>query len=520
MHELLTPTQMARADALTIAGGISGIGLMNKAGLAVADEIATRHPLGARIGVVCGPGNNGGDGFVAARILSQRGYRVRIALLGAEANLTGDAALARAACRLPLESDGRDVAAWSQCTIDALFGAGLTRPIDGEAALWVAALNASNAEIVSVDLPSGVNGADGAANGAAVQADRTVTFFRKKPGHCLYPGKQYCGIVRVADIGIAARVLDEIKPDVFENAMDLWRDFWAPPTALGHKYSRGACVAVSGPPSATGAIRLAARAALRAGAGLVTIASRPDARAINAAQSTAVMTRCFDGDQEFADLIADPRLAAIIIGPGLGLGSDLADANRRLVLKTLQTDALVVLDADALTLFQSRPSGGAGPDLLYQCLAKRPPERTVLTPHTGEFARLFPDIAEKPGLSKIDRTVAAAHRANAVVLLKGADSVIAAPDGRAVVNHRASAWLATAGSGDVLAGILAGLGAQSIPGFWAACMAAHMHSAAGDQAGPGLIAEDLVEAIKPVIAAFDADFRSRHQKKILPGAAV
>jgi len=506
MYELLTPEEMAQADAKAIAGGISGMALMNKAGLAVADEIATRHPVGRKVAVMCGPGNNGGDGFVAARILRQRGYRVRIGFLGDESKLAGDAAEARKQCSISLEPWTAELIVWSNCIVDALFGAGLVRPITGDAGDLVAAMNASDAEITSVDLPSGVSGLDGQVKGIAVQAHRTVTFFRKKPGHCLLPGKLRCGIVRVVDIGIPDRVLEEIQPRSHENAPDLWRRFWSPPGSESHKYARGHCFAVSGPASATGAARLAARAALRSGAGLVTLASTHDALLINAAHTTAIMNREFGSASELQALLSDRRVTSVVIGPGLGLGAPARDK----VVAALECQALVVLDADALTLFADDPQ------FLFKRIAARSPGTTVMTPHSGEFARLFPDLAGGDSdRSKIEQAVTGARRASAIMVLKGADTVVAEPDGAAIVNHEASPWLATAGSGDVLAGTIAGLGAQSIPGFRAAAMATYIHARAAEYAGPGLIAEDLVESIKPVIGDFDRDHREQRQPQVI-----
>lgn len=480
---------MGRADALAIKTGTPGFTLMKHAGVAVADEIATRHSLGTRVTIVCGPGNNGGDGFVAARILKQRGYSVRILLYGDRSRITGDA-------RQAIDQWPGDVDAWpaqsfdkTDCVIDALFGAGLSRPVTGEAAELILAMNESGVEIVSVDLPSGINGVDGNVMGIAVNAARTVTFFRKKPGHCLYPGKRHCGVVRLVDIGIPSKVLDEVQPEMRENSLEIWKHLWQPPTFEGHKYSRGHCVAVSGPYWSTGAIRLAARAALRTGAGVVTIASPQSALAINAGHTTAVMTKGFDTCDAFANLISDRRISSLVIGPGLGLSED----DKDLVLAALRSEAFVVLDADALTLFAGNP------DILLEALATRPSNRTVLTPHEGEFTRLFPGAGKDNGPSKPDRARAAAKMAQAIVLLKGPDTVIAAPGQQVIISHESSPWLATAGSGDVLAGILAGLGAQGVPGFEAAAMAAWMHNAAAHHAGPGLIAEDLVEAIRNVV---------------------
>ena len=498
MHELLTPREMGEADHTTIAAGTPGITLMERAGLAVADEIATCLPFGTKISVFCGPGNNGGDGFVVARLLRQRGYPVRVGLVGDRARIAGDAALALEACPLEIEAAGTDLVEWAGCIVDALFGAGLTRAIEGGAADLIEAINASNAEVVAVDLPSGVDGRDGQVRGAAIIAERTVTFFRKKPGHCLQPGKSQCGFVRVADIGIPVEVLGTIGIGLCENNPGVWADWWHPPVIDAHKYSRGHCVAISGPVASTGAIRLAARASLRVGSGLVSIATPSSALIVHASHATAIMTKVADTRDQLDDLLNDARVRSAIVGPGLGL----TDSGREQVTGVLASNVAAVLDADALSLFTDAP------DDLFSQIEARLPAATILTPHEGEFRRLFPDLASDPALSKIDKARAAAHRSRAFVLYKGPDTVIAGPGGKAVVHHDSSAWLATAGSGDVLAGLIAGILAQSVPPLEATCMGAFIHSEAAKKAGPGLIAEDLVEAVKPVIESIDADRRA------------
>lgn len=499
MIELLTPAEMARADAMTIEAGTPGAVLMDRAGRAVADAVMARHAPGARVLVAAGPGNNGGDGFVAATVLDRLGYRVRLMLLGEADRLTGDAAAAAAAWPGPVEAaDPGGVS--GDVVVDALFGAGLARAIDGAAAALVAAINRSGADVVAVDLPSGVSGRSGRVLGTAVDADATVTFFRLKPGHLLMPGRARCGDVGVADIGIPDRSLEVIAPQAFRNAPPLWSAAWRPPGMDGHKYARGHAVVVSGPMAQTGAARLAAGAALRAGAGLVTVASPPNALAVNAAHLTAVMVRKVDGAEGLAEFLADARLNAVLIGPGAGVG----DGTKASVLPILDGKRSAVLDADALTSFQAEP------EALFAAIRARPERAVVLTPHEGEFARLFPDLKPADGdagaaaMSKLDRARAAAARSGATVLLKGADTVVAAPDGRASVADNAPAWLATAGSGDVLAGIVTGLLAQSPGPFEAASMAVWMHGEAGAVAGPGLIAEDLAPALQPVIARLAA----------------
>jgi len=493
MIELLTTAEMAEADRLAIAGGTAGIILMENAGRAVAERVAANHRAGSSVVVVAGPGNNGGDGFVAARLLGERGYAVRVLLVGSRDRLKGDAALAAerftgsveiaAPERLGLAGKRADA------IVDALFGAGLDRPVEGLAREMIGAMNAASSSIYAVDLPSGINGTSGAVMGLAVNAAETITFFRRKPGHVLLPGRLHCGALTVADIGIPATTLTTIKPQTLLNEPALWRAQFSVPQPDGHKYSRGHAVVLSGGIASTGAARMAARGALRAGAGLVTIASPPAALAVNAAASLAVMVRAVDGAGELAAFLSDARRNAVVLGPGGGVGQLM----RELVITALAGERAVVLDADALTSFAEQPLA------LIAAIRARAAGVTVLTPHEGEFKVLFGavDDVTKSG-SKLERARAAATCTGAVVLLKGSDTVVAAPDGRAAITANAPPWLATAGAGDVLAGFVAGLLAQRMPVFEAAAAAVWLHGEAGTRVGPGLIAEDLPEALPQV----------------------
>jgi len=486
MIELLTTAEMAEADRLAVAGGIPSIALMENAGRAVADA-AAKMLQGRRVVVVAGPGNNGGDGFVAARYLAERALAVSVYFVGKRERLKGDAALAAQRWNGPVS----EPAAFTDCDviIDALFGAGLDRDVEGPARNVIDLMNAASAPIVAVDLPSGVNGTTGAVLGRAVNAQLTVTFFRRKPGHFLLPGRLHCGVVEVADIGIPERVLEKIGPTTFADDPALWRNAFPQARTEGHKYSRGHAVVVSGGASSTGAARLAARGALRAGAGLVTIASPREALNINAAESLAVMVRPVDGPVELKEFLVDKRRNAIVLGPGGGVGA----AMREQVRAALESDAAVVLDADALTSFAGEP------DALATAIGKRSGRPVVLTPHEGEFSRLFSTLElEAHSRSKVEKSRLAAARSGAVLVLKGADSVVAAPSGRVAIADNGPPTLATAGSGDVLAGIVCGLLAQGMPVFEAACAAVWLHGEAAKEFGPGLISEDLPDMLPRV----------------------
>jgi hydroxyethylthiazole kinase-like uncharacterized protein yjeF len=488
MLELLTTAEMAEADRLTIAGGRSGLALMERAGRAVADAVCLRL-RGRRVMVVAGPGNNGGDGFVAARILAERGHAVRVLLAGAREALKGDAARAAQAWPGPVEVAEPAVFDPDALIIDALFGAGLDREVTGLPRALITAMNEARAPVVAVDLPSGVNGTTGAPMGAAVRAHHTVTFFRRKRGHLLLPGRTLCGTLEVADIGIPDDVLGRIRPACFANELPLWADRFPVPQPDGHKYARGHAVIVSGGMATTGAARLSARGALRAGAGLVTIASPREALAVNAAASLAIMVRPVDGYSELAAFLEDERRNTVTLGPGGGIGADM----RAQVLAALASKAAVVLDADAITSFTEAS------DLLFAAIRSNPQRPVVLTPHAGEFTRLFKTISEDPTLrSKLDRACRAAEASGAILVLKGADTVVAAPDGRASIAANAPAYLATAGSGDVLAGIVSGLLAQHMSPFEAASAAVWLHGEAARAFGSGLIAEDIPEMLPAV----------------------
>jgi ADP-dependent NAD(P)H-hydrate dehydratase / NAD(P)H-hydrate epimerase len=479
---LLTCAEMAAADAATIAGGTPGTTLMEAAGRAVASAVSERYRR-QQVVVLCGPGNNGGDGFVAARCLQAAAWPVRLGLLGEPDKLKGDAAWAASQWQGATERASLELLDKRPLVIDALFGAGLARPIEGLAASLIARIGHAGCSVVAVDVPSGLHGDTGEIMGSAPRADLTMTFFRGKPGHYSVNGLRLCGELRIADIGIPSSVLDDIGPRLWLNEPALWP--LRRQALADHKYARGHLTILGGA-IATGAARLAALAGRRSGAGLATIASPQEAMSIYQAAEPGNLIVAADDRQTFANLVADERRNAFLIGPGCGVNERTRDA----VLTALATRRSVLLDADAITAFADRPTE------LFEAIGGP----VLLTPHEGEFRRLFPDLGEMAG--KVDRARQAARRSGATVLLKGPDTVIAAPDGRAVINVHAPPSLATAGAGDVLAGIAGGLMAQGLAPLAAGAAAAWLHGESAFRFGrPGLIAEDLIAALPQALAA-------------------
>jgi hydroxyethylthiazole kinase-like uncharacterized protein yjeF len=487
---IITPEGMGDIDRAAAASGLSSYGLMERAGQAVAAAALRRFPGASRFAVLCGPGNNGGDGYVAARALRDAGADIAVHALGDTALLKGDAAEAFASFAGSVHPLAAYVPRAGDVVIDALFGAGLSRDLPEAAVRIIEAVREKVLPVIAVDLPSGIDGRTGQVRGAAFEAVATVTFMARKPGHLLLPGRALAGAVDIVDIGIPARILARHADHMRVNVPALWRLALPEQTGATHKYVRGHLAVFSGPATATGAARLSALAGLRAGAGLVTLLSPSDALTINAAHLTAAMLKPVDDGDDLTRLLEDERLKTFVLGPGFG---DPQKA-KHYVRLLAEHGRHIVLDADGISAFRDDPAA------LFALFADGAP-RLVLTPHDGEFARLFPDLASDETLSKIERAQKAAARSNGVVILKGADTVIAAPDGRAVVNENAPPWLATAGSGDVLAGIVGAHLTQGLPAFEAAASAVWRHGEAGRNAGEGLTAEDLPGAIPPWPAA-------------------
>jgi len=492
MYELLTPQEMAEADRRTIKTGIKdGFSLMLAAGRAVADVAQGMFPGNSPVAVLCGPGNNGGDGYVAAQYLLEAGLEV-VCFASAPPRKGSDAMRASLFYKGPVSNLSEFSVVSFGGVIDALFGAGLVRDIHGAEAVAIDTVNSSGVPVVAVDLPSGISGEGGDVLGTAIRARATVTFFRKKPGHLLQPGRAHCGILHVADIGIPDHILAAIEPKTFENAPELWEGALPVLGVEAYKYSRGHAAVFSGGAHSTGAARLSALAAARVGAGAVTLLSPPDAMAINAANLTSIMVRETRSLKDVRQFFAERKVGAAVLGPGYGNPAFAREHALFLANSGLEGFHGLVLDADGITAFERNP------DELFDC-RRDARSALVLTPHEGEFRRLFPDIA-KATVSKIEKAREAAKRANAVIIYKGPDSVIAEPGGLAVVNANGTPLLATAGSGDVLTGIVCGLLAQGMPAFAAACASVWMHADAARRFGHGLIAEDLPAQLPAVLS--------------------
>lgn len=476
---ILTPQEMRAAEQALFDAGLDSFVLMQRAGEAVAEFVHAHWPDGT-IQVLCGPGGNGGDGFVAAAKLAKLWRKVEVFCAVPVAELKGDAAKAAALWEGKVGTLEEALTAPHDLVLDALYGGGLSRPLEGAAA----ALAQRSARVISVDVPSGIDGATAKPIGPCFRAEGTLTFAALRPAHVLLPGAAFCGAVMVADIGVP------VQTKAVENSPALWVGQMPQPGQSDYKHRRGHLKVVSGPMTSTGAARLAARAGLRAGAGLVTLLSPPDAMMVNATHLTAIMLSSVDG----ADALAEAASTAnvVILGPAAGLTArTLAYAET-----LLKSPARCVLDADALTVFSDDPAR------LFAQL--RPGD--VLTPHTGEFQRLFGDLLVSAP-NKIEAARAAAAKAGCVIVVKGADTVIADPAGHALVNTHATRWLATAGSGDVLAGFMASFMSQGVDTFTAAAMATWIHGEAGIRIGAGLISEDLEQELPDILSALHGEIQ-------------
>lgn len=473
-HAVLGPLQHRQLDSAALRSGALLSNLLWAAAQAVAAQVMLRWPHG-RILVLCGKGLNGADGFLCAELLRRQGRQVDVLSFFPDEALSSPTAWAQEQCKsqrvklcdLSLSS--------YQLLIDGLLGAGLNRPLDAQTCALLKRVEQAQLPVCAIDLPSGLNGQTGQVMGGALKADCTVSFERFKPAHALLPGRVYCGDILLSDVGLPASAYDQVSVDTWINVPQVWSAFFPWPSLSSHKYCRGHALIIGGA-RLSGASRLAARAAQRVGTGLVTLQVPASVWRVCAAALESVMVTPIEDD--FA---ADPRVSALLCGPGAGLN----DQTRLRVLHLLATGKPTVLDADALSVFKGRPQQ-------LWCAIE---QTCVLTPHEGEFARLF-DF-DMPG--KLERARAAAIQCGAVVVLKGADTVIAAPDGRCCINVCAPPFLATAGSGDVLAGLITGLLAQGMPAFEAAAAAVWIHAQAALLHGPGLIPEDILAGVPYVL---------------------
>jgi NAD(P)H-hydrate epimerase len=483
-HALLNVALARAIDQAAITAGTPAVELMERAGAATAAAIRERWQPVPTL-VLAGSGNNGGDGFVVARLLAEAGWPVRVACARDLKTLSGAAQAMANRWTGPITTLEANRLEGAGLVVDALFGTGLARALEGDVRAVVEALNARNVPVVAVDIPSGIDSDSGAVlgvagQGVAVRADLTVTFFRRKPGLVLLPGSAHAGEVVVADLGVPDGVYAKIPVSLFANGPGLWRDAFPWPTAEGHKYTRGHAVVLGGT-EVTGAARLAAHAAQRIGAGLTTIAADPSVVPIYAAWRADLMVKAIDGATGFRDLLSDKRLNAVLLGPGSGANERLAGA----IAAALDSEAALVLDADCFSILADRANGLVG----------RLDHRVVMTPHEGEFSRVF-----GPAQPRLSVALKAAKETGATMVLKGADTIIAA-GGKAVINTGAPPDLATAGSGDVLGGLIVGLLANRLQPLLAATIGCWIHGNAASLFGPGLLAGDLPDMVPKVLAA-------------------
>ena len=483
--EILSISEMYKVEKQVCAQGITSLSLMEAAGEAIADAVLNICEDG-RILILCGLGNNGGDGFVAARLLENNGRKVRVLCLGSIDELNGDARASASNWTGEMCKFTSSLFEDTQVVVDALYGIGLNRPITGLGEDIIEKLNETNIPCVSVDIPSGVDANTGKILGCAVKANICVTFFRRKPGHLLFPGKDKCGDVRVADIGIDKSIFTSLPPKIHENTPQLWLENFPIPEVQGHKYNRGHAVVVGGE-ELTGAAKLASFAALRSGAGLVTIASPKESSMVYRSGSPSVMVKDINNLEEFTSIISQKSVTGVLIGPGNGVNKETYDR----VLRAITCNPCV-LDADALTVFEQCPN------VLFRALKNMSECNNVITPHEGEFKKLFIKEAEsKNSKSKIELAISASS-INAVIVLKGADTIITSPTGLIYINTNSSPYLATAGSGDVLSGIILGLLVQGMIPFEAASAGVWLHGESGRMFGPGLVAEDIAKIIPSI----------------------
>lgn len=484
-HNLLSVEEMQNTDNAAISSGIAGVTLMENAGIAVFKHIRAHFARGHAV-VLCGTGNNGGDGFVIARLLKEAGWDVELGLFANRYDLSGDAAhmadLWTDKAKGEISTPDKLDFTVADIVVDAVFGTGLNRPMASEVVELFKTI--PDIPIVAVDIPSGIDGNTGKKLGYVRPVHSTVTFCRKKVAHLLYPARKICGKLILSDIGISDNHIVLQENETYENSKDQWFHIFQQADIETHKFKRGYAV-IAGAEVMTGATRLAARAAQRAGAGYVVIASPEKASTLYRVSLSSVVVTGYRDTTGFSEILGDKRATAFLIGPGMGY----AFGAQERVLATLKLNRPTVLDADALSLFEGSS------ELLFNKIIGP----CVMTPHEGEFAKLFPEIYSQ-SIGKLEQARAAAKESGAVIVFKGPDTVIAAPDGRAYINSNAPSYLATAGSGDVLAGIITSYLSQGYEPIEAAAAAVWFHGELGNQCGIGTIAEDLIDQIPSLLS--------------------
>ena len=488
MINLFTSKEVKNLDELSVKHGVSLSKLMENAGNASFQVIVDRiipdlSNFNNRITVLCGPGNNGGDGFVIAKKLIEKNFDVKVCSPFNKNSFNSTALEKLEISNFDLLEVSQDLFKNSDLIIDALFGIGLNRDIDKKLIDLIDLINKEKNYVVSIDIPSGLVTDTGEKKPTSINADHTITFQSPKPCHFLLPGKINTGELSVVDIGVPEQIFEGVKKssNIFLNTSDLWKNYFPWPKEYDHKYSRGHLLVQSGDQFSTGASRLASLSALRIGAGVVTLASSDEAALINASHLTSVMVKNISNISNFINFAKNRKVTSLLIGPGCGV----TDYTKKLSLNVIELGLPVVLDADALSVFKNDP------DELFSSI-KKYNDRVILTPHEGEFNRIFKD---RKG-SKLSAASDAAKLSGATIIYKGNDTVISNPDGLLAISDKSSPFLATAGSGDILAGICAGLLSQGMNSFFAACAGQWFHKKIGEIPRPGMIADDMPAIIE------------------------
>jgi len=481
-HVILSCKNHKDLDKRTIKKFIPGYKLMENAGGVIFKIIKKKFKKKKKIKILCGPGNNGGDGFVVAKLLEENGFQdVELFCLVTKNKLKGDAKIAANNFNKNLKSFNDFKISSNDLIIDGIFGSGLKRNISGNLKKIIEKINLKKPYCISIDTPSGINGDTGEIQGTALKSNDTITFTTKKPGHLLSPGSEYCGNVIVGDIGINLEKLS-FKPRIFENHPDNWRSKFPWPNQKSHKYTRGFSLIICGE-KMTGASRLAARAAARIGCGLLCLGVPRKSFNIYSTENPIALIEIVDDKKDLNNLLKDKRINTILIGPGFGISKKKLE----LILKVVkEKKRLIVLDADALK------------NNFKKILLKNK-TKIVITPHEGEFLQVLKDLNIKNKKNKFSIVIEFIKKTKINLILKGNKTLICSQDGKISINTNTSPFLATGGSGDVLAGMITGLISQGMDIFNACCASVWIHGEIGRMKGPGLIAEDLPEMIPKVL---------------------